>query len=454
MNSLYYLEEIPTNNKELELYFKRNTNNINYIMNNLSYLIGSGEKFNFDLFAIALLLNKFSEHSDKKKKSINNDLLEMLRKDNYSVLNSKGFDDEKFVKLIGNLHMAKLSESDKEATQNKYINLKESNKISSENNKKIFNFLYFFDISGNNLQKVKKILFFDLRKNYENLSIEELYYYNSCLVFHNSKDISSFYESLYKRFDFILDVENKIKNYSCEQKLFNYLPIPKLMSETKNLKNKKNKQHEQASNENEDQKNRALIIPNGFNSEEIYENSSSKIENFLTHLAQKEDVNAEFLIPILSNTYNYMELKSEIFELFLDKLYNNLASLSNENYIELLFLILQISKNDAEITFKRKRLTSQLFNSLVVLKTEPKIFFDIDKFYIYLNIARNNLNNAFDKFLNSKKNKDFNLRNFEQFKKLVKISIDLFPFSVREKEYSSKLLDDCLFSLNKILNNK
>lgn len=454
LNSLYYLEEIPSNNKELELYMKRNTNNINHIMNNLAYLIGSGEKFNFEVFSIAIFLNKFSEHTDKKKKTINNDLLETLRLDNYSALNSKGFDDEKFMKLLANLHMAKLNESDKDAIQTKYFSLKESNKISAENTKKLFNLLYFFDISGNKLQKIKKTLFNELRKNYENLTVEELYFYNSCLVFHNAKDISSFYEPLFKRLDFILDLESKNKNYPLEQKLFNYLPIPKLLSETKKLKHKKNLSQSEILFTEKDDESTALITQNCFYSEEIYEISLKKIEAFLKLLAKKEEINAEFLIPILSNTFNYLELKSEIFELFVDKLYQNLAAFSNDNYIELLFLILQVSKDDAEISLKRRRLAVQLFDSLLALKTEPRVFLDVDKFYIYLNLARNNLINVFDKFMLSKKIKDSNLKNLEHFKKLIKVTFDLFPFSVREKDYTPNLLEDCLFSLNKILNSK
>jgi len=454
-NSLFYLEEIPSNNKELELYIKKNTNNLNDIMNNLSYIIGSGENFNFDIFSVALYLNKFSEYSDKKKKTINNELLEILRLDNYSAINVKGFDDEKLLKLFANLHMAKLSEFDKDALQNKYFSLKEANKIMAENNKKIFNLLYFFDISGNKLQKIKKTLLIELRKNYENLTIEELHFYNSCLIFHNSKDISSFYEPLYKRLAFILDLESKNKNYPLEQKLFNYLPIPKLLSETKKLKNKKftSNHSEKKINEKEEESEAIITTQNSFNSEEIYENSLAKIENFLILLANNNQINAEFLIPILSNTYNYMELKSEIFELFTDKLYNNLAALSNDNYVELFFLLLQVSIDASYISPKRKKLAIQLYNSLLSLKTDPRIFLDIDKFYIYLNISRNNLINSYEKFLLSKKIKDLNLKNFDQFKKLVQVSIDLFPFSVRDKEYSPNLLEDCLFSLNKILNS-
>ncbi len=148
-----------------------------------------------------------------------------------------------------------------------------------------------------------------------------------------------------------------------------------------------------------------------------------------------------------------MELKSEIFELFTDKLYNNLAALSNDNYVELFFLLLQVSIDASYISPKRKKLAIQLYNSLLSLKTDPRIFLDIDKFYIYLNISRNNLINSYEKFLLSKKIKDLNLKNFDQFKKLVQVSIDLFPFSVRDKEYSPNLLEDCLFSLNKILNS-
>lgn len=458
INYFYYLEEIPNNNKELEIYVKRNTKNINHIMNNLSNFINSEENFNFEVFSVALFLNKFSEHSEKKKKSINNEIIETLRYDNYAVLNTKSFDDEKFLKLLSNLHMAKLSELDKEAIQNSYFKLKESNKFSYENEKKLFNLLYFFDISGNKIKRIKKSLFGELRKNYEHLDIEELYYYNSCLLFHDPKDLGIFYEPLYKKIDFILDLEKKFKNYSIEQKLFNYLPIPKLISETKNLKIKKfDKKNDITLNDSERvdvNVSKELTTLNGFYLEEIYDKVLQKMEIFLKQLSKEKEINVEFLIPILSNTYNYMELKSEIFELFVDKLYDNLAALSNDNYIELLFLIMQISKDDVDISLKRKKLTMELYNILLPLKTEPKIFMDIDKFYIYLNIARNNLNNAFDKFLTSKKIKDNNPKNFEQFKKLVKLSIDSFPFSVREKRYTSNLLEDCLISLNNILGKK
>jgi len=461
MSSMLYLEEIPRNYRELEIYLNKNSQNLDYLMNNKSYLINSGQKLNFDLFSLALFLNKFSHNSEKKKKSINNELLEILRKDNYSALICKSFNDDMFLKLLENLHITKLSELDKEIIQNKFLNFLDEKKLSEENIKKVFNCLYFYDITGNKLQKIKRNLFNEIKKNYDNYKLDELYFYNSCLIFHNSKDLVGFIEPLYKKLDFLLDLKNK--TFPLEQILLNYLPIPKLISESKNLKERKpNKLSIESLNslnsieiiENKSS-NTSLIKINNLENIDIYEKSLIKFEKFLTELSNREElINVEYLIPILSNTSNYLELKSEIFDLYVDKLYKNLAALSNDNYIELFFLIIQVSKNEIHISQKRRKLAFQIYNILLSLKTEPRILIDIDKFYIYLNIARSNLNNAFNKLLENNRFRDSNPKNFDLFKKIIKISIDIFPFSVREKEYTPQLLEEIFNTFNKILSYK
>ncbi len=453
-NSLNYLEDIPKNINELERYRKKNTINIDQIMNNLSVLLNYGEKFNFEIFSLSLFVNKFSDHSDKKKKIINNDLLSALRHKDYLAINNKNFQQNKFIKLAENLHMARLNEADKELIQNKYFEFKEANKISLENKKNLLNLLHFYQISGNKLNRIKNDLFNEVKNNYFNLSNDELYFYNSCLIFHNSKDLGIFIEPLYKRLDLILDVKNGNKYYHLEQKIFNYLPIPKIIGESKNFKNKKilnSKNSVININEN----STSLINIDNLDNINIYENALVKIENFLLSLTKKEDISVEFLIPLLSNTFNYLELKNEIFELFVGKLYQNIASLTNDNMIELLFLIFQVSKNDKDISQAKKKLTIQLINCLKTIKTEPKIFIDVDKFYIYLNDARNNLNLAFEKFCSDCQIIEINHKNnYDLFKKLIRISLDIFPFSVKDKEYSPQLLKEIFISLNKILNNK
>lgn len=456
-SNFYYIEEIPKTLKDLEIYQKKNTMNVDWIINNSSEILGITYNFNYELYSLAIFMNKFSENSEKKRKNINTDLLNILRDDNYAILNNikneNSLNVEKYLKLIENLYMLKLNEQDKEAIQNIYLYLREKCSINIENSKRIFNSIYFYELSGNTLPKIKRDLFRDLKKNYLTLNSDDLYFYNSCLVFHSKKEISSFIDMLYQRIDDILDINNKRKlnfGFSLEQKLFNYLPLPKLFSEARylNLNNECKENHI----------NDHFITHSNSNIIDMYGNSLIKIEKFLTDLA-KQDINIELLIPILSNTVNYLELKSNIFDLYIDKIYNNLAALTNDNLVELFFSILIISRNDEQISSNKKKLILEIFNILVKIKSEPRVYLDLNKFYIYLNVARNNLNDAFKKFcknqnneINCKNNNVINSKNFEAFKKLVKTSIDLFPFSVKDKEYSQSLLNEIFITFCKIMN--
>ena len=443
-NDFFYLEEIPKNIKELEIFSKKNSTNLDLMMNNPDIFDNSNES-NIELFSLAIFLNKFSDNSDKKKKNIFNQLLNIFRNNNYIFLNNpKILKKENFVKLLENLHILKLNDKDKENIQNQYFSLKEKNIFDIEANKKIFNKLYFYDISGNKLQKIKRDLISEYKKNYQNLSYEDLYFINSCIIFHNSKDIVNFLQPLSLRLDNLLDLNSQgfLNRIPLDLRLFNFLPIPKIISEAKNIKNNLPiLLYENNSSIT------SLIIPE-LDNLLIFENSLKKIENFLIKLSKIEYVNLEFIIPILSNSLNYLNINSEIFELFIDKLYLNLAALNNDNLIELFFFSLMITKNDSFISDKRKKIIFEIYGILSNLKTEPKIFLDTDKFFVYINNSRNNLNAANEKFVKIKNHQG---KIYESFKKIIKCSLDIYPFSVKDKEYNEILLADIYLTLCRVL---
>jgi hypothetical protein len=513
LNNFAYLDNLPQNLNQLEEYQKKNSYYLDSIFSNRYYLFEDEKNFNYEIFTLSIYLNNFSDFTEKKKKLNNNILLEYFRNNNYSIINGKIFDKEKILKLIEILYMLKLSESDKEALFVFYFNEKNNKNLTNDDYKRLLNAIYFFDISGNGnkLTKIKKDLFETIKSNYKNLSADDVYYYNSNLIYFNSsvvgnlfKEISDKFSEIFetkeKKFNLINSINLNFNKISYEQKLMNFLLIPKLNSDSKNYYEKKQKFKFE---KNQIQINQINSISNfndfdtnlNFNHDEkilekeiiIYEKNFEKnlriFEYFLLEIIEKEEhnsYNSEILLSSISNYVNYLHKENPIknFELIMEKfckkIYLNLASLTNENYIELFFVLLNYSLllNEVKFSSIKKILFIEVFKILIKIKSnEPRIFLEIDKFYLHLNSTRNILRNAFVEFnemkekeneknkailiLNNKENFKDNLKNYnrqlDSFKKIVKLSIDLLPFSVKNKEYSSDLLNNQFMTFIKIL---
>jgi hypothetical protein len=524
LKNFAYLDDIPQSLKELEEYNKRNSINLNIILSNRYELFEDEKNFNYELFTFSIYLNNFSNFPENKKKANNNIILEYLRKNNYSILNGnkngKHYNKEKSFKLFELLYMLKLTEADKEALFNFYFTEKNNKNFTNEDLKRLINAIYFFEISGvgNKLTKIKKDLLETIKLNYKNFSPDDVYYFNSYLIYLNPSDIANLFNEISQKFSEIFEVNNQNQNQnqkfslmnsiginynnynkiSFEQKLMNFLLIPKLIYESKNSFDKKQKLRYEKnqiefnsnlnshshlntedyypnSNNNTYTNNTNLSNNDNFNSENInilekeiiiyeknLENNLKIFENFLLELINKEELNSynsEILLSAFSNYINYSHMENPIndfdklIEIFCNKIHTSLASLTNENYIELFFMLLNIfTMNEIKITPINKKLFIEVYKILSKIKSnEPRVFLDVDKFYIYLNSSRANLSNAFVKFNYIKdkdkdKDKENNLKDYyrqlDSFRKIVRLSIDLFPFSIKNKEYSSDLLNN------------
>ena len=159
-------------------------------------------------------------------------------------------------------------------------------------------------------------------------------------------------------------------------------------------------------------------------------------------------------IYIFSNTFLYGKLNDDVFEIYLEDLYKNLSTFDMENLIEIFFLILNISKFEPNISFSRIKLFKNILQILSNKKIKPKVFLDVNKFFVYLNMCRINLNEAIKIWLNTKdigKMEEKELDLFNSFNKILKLSIDVYPFATKDLVYTDQMLEELYISYKKFL---
>lgn len=364
----------------------------------------------------ALEVCKFTESNDFTVKS-RKMLLNLFRYKEYSVLYNSDFDEEKFIQFLKKLFYLDLDENDLAALEKKYFSIKDNLQI--EDMIQLYDALFYYDHKFKNL---KNDILEILAKTYLVMTPENNNNLNINLLFSSPNEISKFSlfatEKLiqYTNFDYM----PKILNLT--QRLNNIQPLPKIIYEIKNNPEVNDKLKQK-----------------------ILNNSGDVLNKFFKNIP-KNDVN-EILLICLSNSFFYGKLNSEIFDLFIEGLFKNIGNFEIENLLEIFFLVLSVSKNDKKFSSSKEKLVNQLLIVFSTTKQKPIVFLDTHKFYIYLNNCRFNLNTAFASWSNKKQKEIKKMSEnekdlYERFKKIVRLSIDVYPFATKDLNYSEQLLDD------------
>lgn len=367
----------------------------------------------------ALEVCKFTANNDFTIKS-RKTLLSLFRFEDYCVLSNQDFDEEKFIQYFSRLFYLELDKNDLAAIESKYFSIKDNLQI--EDFIQLFDAMYYYEHYEHNFKDLKNDLLEVLNKAYFVLTAENVHNFNISLIFNNPNDIAKFSlfatEKLiqYTNFDYM----PKILNLS--QRLNYIQPLPKIISEIKN-------------NPIVNDKMKGKIL-----------NSSSDILNKFFKNIPKSDVD-EVLLLCLINSFFYGKLNTEVFELYVEGIYKNISSFQLDNLLEIFFFVLNISRNNKKISASREKLINQLLIIFSTTKQKPSVFLDTQKFYVYLNNCRYNLNEAFAGWSNKKqkaiKKMSQNEKDLlDRFKKIVRLSIDVYPFSTKDLDYSEELLDD------------
>ena len=354
-------------------------------------------------------------------------LLNLFRKNEYEVFKSNIFSKENFTCYFSCLYFLELQENDIKIIEEKFL---EFTKIFSiQQFIEIFDNLFYYDLNNKNLKNTKKFLFEYFHKNYFTLSSDSNNIFNSNLIFMNSKEISIFSSFGVEKLLNYTNINYMPKVIDIEQRLMYLQPLPKLVSEIHN----------------------STSIPKDIQNK-ILVKCSDSINNFLKNI--KHENLTDSYIYIFSNTFLYGKLNDDVFEIYLEDLYKNLSTFDMENLIEIFFLILNISKFEPNISFSRIKLFKNILQILSNKKIKPKVFLDVNKFFVYLNMCRINLNEAIKIWLNTKdigKMEEKELDLFNSFNKILKLSIDVYPFATKDLVYTDQMLEELYISYKKFL---
>jgi len=322
-----------------------------------------------------------------------------------------------------------LEENDLAAIEKKYFEIKENFRI--EQMISIYDSLYYFEHYKFNVNNIKNDLIDFLTKSYLVMSPENNFELNTSIIFSDPKVISKFSlfaaEKLiqYTNFDYmpqILSLSNRL----------NFIqPLPKIIHEI---------QH-------------SNTIPDKIK-EKVLKNCGNILNKFFKNIP-KDDVNDSILIG-LSNTLFYGKLDSEVLDLYLVSFYRNIANFEIENLLEMFFMILNSSINEKNHSDIKEKLINQLLIIFSTVKPKPLIILETHKYYIYINNCREVLNRSFISWI-TKKEKELIKMNenekdlYERFKKLLKLSIDIYPFATKDLNYSEELLEDLFLVFKNIV---
>jgi len=347
-------------------------------------------------------------------------LLNLFRSKEYSVLINPDFDEEKFIQYFTKIYFLDLDENDLAAIEKKYFSIKDNLQI--EDIIQLFDSLFYYEHYEHQLKNLKKDILEVLTKTYLVISPENNNNLNLNLIFSDSSEISKFSLFAAEKLIQYTNFEYMPRILSLSQRLNNIQPLPKIIYEI-----------QKNADVNDKLKNKIL------------NNIGDIINKFFKNIP-KNEIN-EILLTCLSNCYFYGNLNSEIFDLYIDGLFKNIADFEIENLLEIFFLVLNISQNDKKISSNKEKLINQLLIIFSTTKQKPIVLFDTHKFYIYLNNCRFNLNKAFASWSNKKQKEMKKMSEnekdlYERFKKIVRLSIDVYPFATKDLNYSEQLLDD------------
>jgi len=356
-------------------------------------------------------------------------LLKLFRSNDYFILNDPNLDEENFIKIFGNLFYLNLEEHDILAIENKYFRIEDKLKIKELI--RIFDALYYYDYYGYKFIKLKIAIIELLSKNYLVMTNDDIYELNSNLIFSNSIDISRFSlfatEKLlqYTSFQYMPHLLN------LSQRLSYIQPLPKIIYEI-----------QKSNSVSEKMKLKVLS------------NCTEILKKFFKNIP-KEEIN-ESLLMTLSNCMIYSNISSEIIELFINGFFRNIANFEMENLIEIFFFVLYSSKNDKNFSENKEKLMNQLLIIFSTAKLKPINFLNTHKYYIYLNNTKSNLSHSFDEWVNFRelqinKMSEIEYDLYSRFKKIIKLSIDIYPFATKDLDYSKELLEELFLTFKKII---
>lgn len=403
--------------KELKKKLKNNEEKFSRLVLKLS----ADEEIKKDhlIYLEALSFSKFVEENDFVLKS-RKMLLNQFRFNEYSLFNKPNFDEELFVNYFGKIYYLELEENDLAAIEKKYFEIKENLRI--EQIISIYDSLYYFEHYKYNLNNIKNDVIDFLTKSYLVMSPESNFELNINIIFSNPKEISKFSlfaaEKLiqYTNFDYMPQI------LSLSHRLNFIQPLPKIIHEI---------QH-------------STTVPDKIK-QKVINNCGDILNKFFKNIP-KDDINDSILIG-LSNTLFYGKMNSEILDLYLGGFYRNIANFEIENLLEMFFLILNTSINEKNHSDIKQKLINQLLIIFSTVKPKPLIILETHKYYIYINNCREILNKAFISWITQKEKELINMNEndkdlYERFKKLLKLSVDVYPFATKDLNYSEGLLED------------
>lgn len=414
-----------TNKSELNILMK---NNEDILSKNILSLSVEEEIKDYKCFVDAVSICRFTENNNFTKKS-RTLLLNLLRYNNYSVFTQKKFNELSFINFFSVLFYLELDEKDVNRINDQYFLFKD--KFNIENMITIFDKLYYYEKNNFNISQIKKDIIEILNKSYFVMSNDSNNNFHSNLIFLTTSEISKFSLFAAEKLFQYTNYEYMPKVLGLKERITYIQPLPKIISDIKY-------------SETVPEKIKLKVI----------NNCCEVLNRFLKNIP-KNDID-DSLLYVLSNTFFYLKLNDEVLEIFLEGFYRNIAKFDVENLLEIFFLVLNVSKNEINISNSKQKLINQLFIIFSTDKTKPKIYMDSNKYFIYINKCRENLNDSIKGWLSTSnvkaKNMNENEKNIlEAFKRILKLSVDIFPFATKDTYYSEEMIEDLFLTFKKIV---